>query len=60
MKELYIKAHEELIADYLESNPSATEQQAYDATADLAHGRMTEALADRIDHARQLRKEGLL
>lgn len=60
MKELFIEAHEELIEEYLEQHPGATEQQAIDATADAASDRMTDKYAAMIDHARQLKKDGML
>jgi len=59
-KELFIDAHEELIAEYLEENPDATEREAEDATADKALDRMTDKYAAMIDHARQLKKDGML
>lgn len=52
MKELFIEAHEELIAEYLEQHPEASEQEAYDATADKAHDRMTDKLAEKADALR--------
>lgn len=56
-KELFIDAHEELIAEYLDAHPDATDAQAYDRTADNAYGRMTDRLADMADHYRDLAKE---
>lgn len=58
MKELFIEAHEELIAEYLDAHPNATEQQAYDLTADAALDRMTDMLGDRIDAAHDRAKYG--
>lgn len=59
-KELYIDAHEEAIADYLEEHPEATEAEAYESTADSAYTRMTDRLAYMADHYRQMRKDGML
>lgn len=59
-KELFMSAHEELIDEYLERNPAADWEQAYNATADAAYDRMQDSLAYRIDHYRQLVKEGLV
>lgn len=56
-KEMFIDAHEELIGQYLETHPNATEDEAYDKTADAAYGRMTDKYADMIDHARQRAKD---
>lgn len=56
-KELYIAAHEELIEEYLEEHPDADEAEAYDVTADAAHGRMVDKIADMMDHGRDLAKD---
>ena len=58
MKELFIEAHEELIAEYLDAHPNATEQQAYDNTSSAALNRMSDMLADRIDAAHDRMKDG--
>ena len=58
MKELFIEAHEDLIAEYLDDHPNATEQQAYDATAGAALYLMSDMLADRIDAAHDRAKYG--
>ena len=71
MKELYIEAHEELIeqrmADWEEAHPNATDEEwgnaearFYDSTADAAYGQMQDKLADKIDHVRQMRKDGMI
>ena len=57
MKELFIQAHEELIEEYLEKHPNATEAEAYDATADAAYGRMRDKYADMADSVRMKMKE---
>lgn len=58
-KELFIDAHEELIAEYLDAHPEASEAEAYDRTADGAWDRMRDRMADRIDAERQrLKDEG--
>jgi hypothetical protein len=58
MKEFFIEAHEELIAEYLEDHPDATEDEAYEATSDAAYGRMTDNLAAMGDAYRTQQKEG--
>lgn len=58
MKELFIEAHEELIEEYLEKHPEATEAEAYDKTADAACARLADKYANMIDWARDLKKEG--
>lgn len=60
VKEHFIAAHDELVEEYLEEHPYATEAQAYERTADAAHSRMVSNLADRVDHYRPLRKDGML
>jgi len=56
LKKLFMLKHEELCVEYMEAHPSATEQEAYDATADQVYGRVRDAHADMIDHVRALRK----
>ena len=56
-KELYMAAHEDLIGEYLEAHPEATEAEAYDKTADAAYGRMTDRLADLADRLRKEARE---
>ncbi len=57
MKDLFMAAHEELIAEYLKKNPGATEAEAYEKTADAAYDRMRDNLADRIDAAKMRAKD---
>ncbi len=57
-KDLFIAAHEELIEEYLERHPDATEAQAYDRTADAASDRTRDKFADMIDAARDRAKYG--
>lgn len=57
-KELFVAAHEQLIDEYLESHPSADWTEAYERTGDAAFERMRDNLADRIDYARMIAKEG--
>ena len=55
-KEMFIQAHEELIAEYLEAHPDASESEASDKTADAAWERTRDRYADMIDAARDRRK----
>jgi hypothetical protein len=57
MKELFIEAHEELIQKYMASHPEATENDAYEATADLAWNYAIDKLADTADRLRDERRE---
>lgn len=56
-KEHFIAAHEQLIEQYLERHPNATEAEAYDKTADRAYDRMVDNLADLGDSLRKRAKE---
>lgn len=56
-KELFMAAHEQLIAEYMDAHPEADESKVYDLTADAAMDRMRENVADQIDYARMLAKE---
>ncbi len=57
-KELWMAAHEQLIAEYMDEHPDADESEVYTRMADLASDRARENMADRIDYARMLAKEG--
>ena len=46
--------HEELIAEYMETNPGATEQEAYDATIDDAYLYAVDSFADASDYYHDL------
>lgn len=59
-KEAFIAAHEALVDEYMERHPDADFAVAYEATADNAYARMVDSLADRADHIRQMRKDGLI
>jgi len=59
-KELYIEAHEELIAEYMDEHPDADEAAVYERTADSAWERMIDKRGAMIDHYRQLRKDGMI
>lgn len=57
-KELFMAAHEQLIAEYMEEHPDADESEVYEMMADRAFDRMADNLAARIDAARDRMKEG--
>ena len=59
-KSFFIAAHDAAIARYLEDNPLASEADAYERTVDEAAINAREAMADRIDTARDAYKEGLI
>ena len=58
-KELYMAAHEALVEEEMERT-GCDWQTAYERTADAAWNRMRDNLADRADHYRQMRKDGML
>jgi hypothetical protein len=55
-KEMFIAAHEELIAEYMDRHPNASEAEAYDLMADKALDRCRDKWADMIDAARDRAK----
>ena len=57
-KEWFIAAHEELIAEYMDEHPEATESEAYEATGDAAYDRMIDMMADAGDAEHDRMKEG--
>lgn len=58
-KELYMDAHEALVEEEMERT-GCDWATAYERTAARAYDRMTDDLADRADHYRQLRKDGYI
>ena len=54
MSDVFIAAHKDLIAKYLEEHPNADEDQAYDATVSAA----IYLMMDRIAAAPELLKDG--
>jgi len=48
-KEMYIAAHEQMIKEFMEENPEATEDEAYVKTADAAYGRMVNNMTAQAD-----------
>ncbi len=56
-KALWIQAHDELVEEYMEENPSVSWEQAYDRTAEHASERMGDNLADLGDRLRKEMKE---
>lgn len=57
-KEMFISAHEELIALYMEAHPDATEAEAYEKTTDQIQDRYADNIASLIDAARDRAKYG--
>lgn len=49
MKDFFIAAHESLIEEYLEAHPRASDDEAYERTADQAYNKMLEMFADIAD-----------
>lgn len=56
-KELFMEAHEQLVAEYMEEHPDADESAVYEMMADRAHDRMCDNLAARIDAARDAARD---
>ena len=57
MKDLYILIHEELVEQYMEWNPNATDEEAYEMTAANAWDELQNRLADQADNARKQARE---
>lgn len=57
---LFMAAHEKLIEEHLLKHPEDDWTAAYNKTADKAYDRMRDDLADKIDHYRLLKKEGII
>jgi len=55
MKDLYMTAHDELIAEYMDKHPDADEAKVYDAMAGAAFDRMRDRYADMFDAAQEER-----
>ena len=56
-KEMWIAAHEQLIEEYLEEHPDATEKEASDITAKFASDRAGDIYSGMVDRAKDLAKE---
>jgi hypothetical protein len=56
-KELWLQAHEDLVAEYLDLNPGTSWSLAYEITADHVNDRLRDRYAEMIDHARMMEKE---
>lgn len=57
MKELYIAVREVMVVEYMLDHPDASENEAYDKTADAAYNRYVQMYADMIDAAVERSKE---
>lgn len=57
MKEYWIAAYEELVEEYLEDHPSASEEQAEAFAERMASSRMTDDFADLGDRLRKEQRE---
>lgn len=49
--DIYIEAHDQLIDEYLNDNPSSTEDEAYQATLDLVEDRVVDIISEMSDRA---------
>jgi hypothetical protein len=55
-KDLYVRAHEKLVEEYLEAHPEADWTEAYERTADAAYQRMRDDFAAMVDAAQDALK----
>jgi hypothetical protein len=60
IKERYIIEHNKLAEEWLEDNPEASEEDAYEATAEAVNEAVEEYLANQADHAYEYRKDQLI
>ena len=56
-KEIYMAAHEELVAEMLEQDPDMDEGLAYDMTEDAAWDRMIDKLSDIADSRKEIHEQ---
>jgi hypothetical protein len=56
----FAQAHEQLVEEYLEEHPHASEDEAYEATADLAYERMQDNLAEYGDWLHEQRRDRMM
>lgn len=57
-KDWFMAAHEQLIEEYLEEHPEASDDEAYEATSDKAYDRMCDMMAGAGDAMHDRMKEG--
>ena len=57
-KDLFMRAHQQLVDEFLEAHPLADESYAYELMADRAHDRMIDNIAAMADYAKDRAKEG--
>lgn len=55
--DLYIEAHDDLIAKYLKDNPNDTEEEAYEATADAVDQEVQDRVEANADAAHEAMKD---
>ena len=48
-KEFFIQCHEELVDEYMENNPDASWEEAYDDMSELAYHYAVDKMADMAD-----------
>jgi hypothetical protein len=56
-KEMWLRAHEELVAEYLEAHPGVSWTAAYELTAEHVNDRLADRYAAQIDQWRMTEKE---
>jgi hypothetical protein len=56
-KELWLAAHEQLVDEFLNDNPDATDEAAEEWANENADDRMGDNIAHMADHARMIAKE---
>ena len=57
MKDLWLKMHEELVAEYLEAHPGVSWSTAYELTAEHVNDRLIDKYSAMVDYERMAAKE---
>ena len=57
MKDLWLKMHEELVAEYLDAHPGVSWSTAYELTAEHVNERLIDKYSAMVDYERMVSKE---
>ena len=57
MKDLWLKMHEELVAEYLDAHPGVSWSTAYELTAEHVNDRLIDKYSAMVDYEQMVSKE---
>ena len=57
MKDLWLRMHEELVAEYLEAHPGVSWSAAYELTADQVNGKLIDKYSAAADWQMEMMKD---